>query len=203
MKKILVATDFSAGSLPALSQALEIARRFSARLLLVHVIHDPAEAPGFYSAKKAGKKVFRNMEQAARQMMEEFADKHMKNFKKSDARVVPGLPAAQIVHLAEKEKVDLIVMGTHGRSGLTRLMLGSVADKVVRSATCPVLTVHAPEKEEKKKKNENKTGGENQEGRSKPGQEEEDFEKDIDKQPDGKKAANDKEKKKKSGKENG
>ena len=183
MKKILVATDFSAGSLPALDQALEIARRFSARLLLVHVIHDPAEAPGFYSAKKAGKKVFRNMEQAARQMMEEFADKHLKNLKKFDAQVVPGLPAAQILHLAAKEKVDLIVMGTHGRSGLARLMLGSVADKVIRSAPCPVLTVHAPEKEEKKKKNEKKTGEENQEVKVEPGQEEE--------------------KKKKDGKENG
>ena len=146
MKKILVAIDFSAGSVNALRYALKIAEKFDAQLVLLHVLHDPAEAPGFYSSKKAGKKVLRNMEEAASRMMEEFVEKHLKKWEKFGTRIIPGLPAEQIVRLAEKEKVDMIVMGTNGHSGLKRLMLGSVTDKVIRACTCPVLAVHSDEK---------------------------------------------------------
>lgn len=151
MKKILVATDFSAGSRRALGLAAEIADKFGAKLLLLHVLHDPAEAPGFYAAKKAGKKVFRNLEQAAETMMADFvAD--LKKFKKYDTLILPGLPPVQIVACAQKQQADLIVMGTHGRSGLQRLMIGSVADKVIRTAPCPVLTVQEPQKAKGSKK---------------------------------------------------
>ena len=150
MKNILVAIDFSAGSAAALHQALVLADRFDARLLLLHVLHDPAEAPGFYSSKKAGKKVFRNMEEAASRMMDEFVAEYLKKRTKFETRIAPGLPAEQVVHLAKSEKVDVIVMGTHGRSGLKRLMIGSVTDKVIRSAPCPVLVVNSAGKEQKK-----------------------------------------------------
>lgn len=152
MKKILVATDFSPGAVAALHQGLVLADKFVAQLLLLHVIHDPAEAPGFYSSKKAGKKVFRNMEEAAVKMMEEFVGAHLKKKMKIkiETRVVPGLPAERIVHCASKEKADMIVMGTHGRNGLKRLMIGSVADKVIRSASCPVLVVKHTDGDEKK-----------------------------------------------------
>ena len=143
MKKILVAVDFSAASLEAVAWALKLATQFDAQLILLHVLHDPAEAPGFYSSKKAGKKVLRNMEDAASTMLDEFVEKHLKEWKKADARIVPGLPAEQIVRVAEKEKVDLIVMGTHGRSGFQRLLIGSVTDKVIRACARPVLTVHS------------------------------------------------------------
>ncbi len=143
MKKILVAIDFSAGSAQALHYALKFAVCFDAQLLLLHVLHDPAEAPGFYSSKKAGKKVLRNMEEAASRMMDEFVGKHLKKSNKFEARIVPGLPAEEIVRLAEKEKADLIVMGTRGHSGLKRLMIGSVTDRVIRAGTCPVLAVNS------------------------------------------------------------
>jgi universal stress protein A len=146
VKKILVATDFSDTSAQALKSAVEIATACKASILLLHILHDPADAPGFYAAKKAGKKVLRNMEQAAEQMMEDFVELQLAPFEKFDTLVVPGLPAEQIVRLAKKEKVDLISIGTHGRSGLVRLMLGSVADRVIRTAPCPVLTVHQPTK---------------------------------------------------------
>jgi nucleotide-binding universal stress UspA family protein len=144
MKRILVAVDFSECSVVALDLAATIAGKFEARLLVLHVLHDPAESPGFYMAKKAGKKVFRNMKDAAQQMMADFVKKHLKKFKEFDDFIVSGLPAAQIISFAERKKVDVIVMGTHGRGGLNRLMLGSVADKVVRTATCPVLIVREP-----------------------------------------------------------
>ena len=151
MKKILAATDFSEGSRLALDLAVQIGDKFGAKLLLLHVLHDPAEAPGFYTAKKAGKKVFRNLEQAAQSMMEDFVESHLKKYKKHETQVLPGLPSAQIVACAKQEGVDLIVMGTHGRSGLQRLMIGSVADKVIRTASCPVLTVQAPKNDGEKK----------------------------------------------------
>lgn len=147
MKKILVATDFSNASAQALKNAVEIATACKASILLLHIVHDPAEAPGFYAAKKAGKKVLRNMEQAAEQMMKDFAEQELGAFDKFDVRVEPGLPAEQIVRWAKKEKADLIAIGTHGRSGLVRLMLGSVADRVIRTAPCPVLTVHQSSKD--------------------------------------------------------
>lgn len=142
MKRILVAVDFSPASVAAAEQALTLAGAFDAHLLLLHVLHEPADAPGFYSSKKAGKKVLRNMEEAAAAMMTEFVDKYMKKWEKREGRIVPGLPAEEIVRVAEAEKADLVVMGTRGASGLKRMMLGSVADRVIRSCTCPVLTVH-------------------------------------------------------------
>ena len=146
MKKILVATDFSHAWAQAPKNAIEIATACSARILLLHMVHDPPEAPGFYAAKKAGKKVLRNIEQAAEQMMNDFVAQELGSFDQFDTHVVPGLPSEQIVRWTKKEKVDLIAIGTHGRSGLVRLILGSVADRVIRTAPCPVLTVHKPSK---------------------------------------------------------
>jgi nucleotide-binding universal stress UspA family protein len=141
MKKILVAADFSEGSIKAVGHALKLGAQFNAELLILHVLHDPTEAPGFYAAKKAGKKVWHNMEQMAAEMMDGFVKKHIGSYKKRSVYIIPGLPAVQIVRLAKKEKVDLIVMGSHGRSGWQRFVLGSVADRVLRDAPCPVLTV--------------------------------------------------------------
>jgi len=146
MKKILVAVDFSEPSVAAAQHALELATKFDAQVLLLHVLHDPAEAPGFYSSKKAGRKVLKNMEQAAAEMLDEFVAEHLKKWKKLEARVIPGLPAEEVVRVAEAEKVDLVVVGTRGHAGVKRLLLGSVADKVIRACRCPVLSVHGDEK---------------------------------------------------------
>lgn len=152
MKKVLVAVDFSEDSARAVRVALDVTAKFGARLLVLHVLHDPSETPGFYSAKKAGKKVWRNMEQSANEMMSDFVKAHVKTRRKFDVAIVPGLPAAQILRTAKKEEVDLIVIGTRGRSDWQRLLLGSVADHVVRSATCPVLAV--PESSAERKQRE-------------------------------------------------
>lgn len=145
MKTILVAVDFSDASVAAAKEALKLAAAFDAKVVALHVIHDPAEAPGFYSSKKAGKKVYRNMEEAAGKMMAAFVDKHLAKWKKLEARVLPGIPGDEIVRLAAEEKADLVVIGTRGHSGLKRLLLGSVADRVIRACPCPVLAVHGDE----------------------------------------------------------
>ena len=82
-------------------------------------------------------------------MMDEFVAEYLKKRTKFETRIAPGLPAEQVVRLAKSEKTDMIVMGTHGRSGLKRLMIGSVTDKVIRSAPCPVLVVNSADKEQK------------------------------------------------------
>jgi nucleotide-binding universal stress UspA family protein len=159
MKKVLVAVDFSDGAARAVRTGLDVAAKFGARLHILHVLHDPSEAPGFYSAKKAGKKVWRNMEQSAQDMMDAFVKANVKTRRKFDVEIVSGLPPAQILRVATREDVDLIVLGTHGRSGWERLLLGSVADHVVRRATCPVLTIPespADRKERKQREKEEK-----------------------------------------------
>ena len=142
MKKILVAVDFSPASVAAVRQAQELATALDAELLLLHVIHVPAEAPGFYSSRKLGRKLFRNMEEAATGMMAQFVDEHLKKTKKKvEIRILPGLPGDEIVRQARKEKADLVVIGTRGHSGIKRLLLGSVADHVIRACSCPVLSL--------------------------------------------------------------
>lgn len=141
MKKILVATDFSPAAASAARHGLTLAQALDADLLLLHVLHVPAEAPGFYSSRKLGRKLFRNMEEAATGMMAEFVGKHLKKAKKIQTRILPGLPGDEIVRQAQKEKVDLVIIGTRGHSGLKRLLLGSVADQVTRACKCPVLSV--------------------------------------------------------------
>lgn len=145
LRKILVGVDFSASSAAAARQALELAGRYDSQILLLHVLHGSAEAPGFHESEKAGRKVLRHMDRAAREMMADFARAHLKKWKKVETRITTGLPADQVVDLAEAEKVDLVVVGTRGHSGLKRFMLGSVADKIIRSCTCPVLSVRDDE----------------------------------------------------------
>ncbi|MBT3346614.1 MAG: universal stress protein [Gemmatimonadetes bacterium] len=142
MKKILVAVDFSDASATAVRQAIVLATALEAEVLFLHVLHVPAEAPGFYSSRKLGKKLFRNMEEAATGMMTEFIGKHAKKAKpKIETRILPGLPGDEIVRQARKEKADLVVIGTRGHSGFKRFLLGSVADHVIRACPCPVLSL--------------------------------------------------------------
>ena len=89
MKKILVAVDFSDASATAVRQAIVLATALEAEVLFLHVLHVPAEAPGFYSSRKLGKKLFRNMEEAATGMMTEFIGKHAKKAKpKIETRIL-------------------------------------------------------------------------------------------------------------------
>ena len=118
MKKILVPVDFSDCSVAALKAAIRMARSFDAKILALHVIHDPADAPGFYTAQKAGKKVFRNMADSAEQMMEEFAAKRLRKYDKHECHVRPGIPATQVLQFAAEQKVDMIAMDAAAWIGL-------------------------------------------------------------------------------------
>ena len=149
---LLVAVDFSPYSEQALFFAGQLAEKLKAQLLVLHVIHDPAEAPGFYAQKGKKKKFLRSMEEAAEEMMEEFllkmrqAHPDLVPIKKAKALLVVGTPVTRIVEVAEKKQVGMIIMGSHGRTGLAYLLAGSKVQGVVQLSSVPVTVVKTPRK---------------------------------------------------------
>ena len=147
---LLVAVDFSPFSEEALFFAGQLAEKLKARLLVLHVIHDPAEAPGFYAQKGKKKKFLKSMEEAAEEMMEEFLLKMHQAYpdqvpiKKAKPLLVVGTPVTRIVEVAEKKQVDMIIIGSHGRTGLAHLLIGSKVQRVVQLSSIPVTVVKTP-----------------------------------------------------------
>ena len=144
---LLVPVDFSSFSEEALVFASGLAKCLSARLLVLHVIHDPAEAPGFYAQKGKKKKFQQSMEEAAEEMMAEFLAKMRKNhpdqlpIKKAVPLLVVGTPVTRILEIAKKKKARMIIIGSHGRTGLSHLLVGSKAERVVQLSPIPVTVV--------------------------------------------------------------
>ena len=143
VKRILVPTDFSDTSELALRYGVELARAFKARLFLLHVPDDPgAAAEAEYPIG-----LFETMHNAARERLGALlTDAEMYELQPERAMRL-GKPADEIVRYAAEHEIDVIVMGTHGRDGFARMLSGSVAEIVVRRASCPVLTVHRSEHE--------------------------------------------------------
>jgi nucleotide-binding universal stress UspA family protein len=141
--RILVPTDFSETSDAALAYARAIAARFGGTLQLVHVLEDP------FVVGPLGTELFVTETPALRAALLSDANERLDSRLRADDRerfrasgeVVIGTGARTIVEYAAAQQIDLIVMGTHGRGGLSHLLLGSVAERVVRTASCPVLTV--------------------------------------------------------------
>jgi nucleotide-binding universal stress UspA family protein len=146
-KRILVPTDFSAPSDAALEYARAVARRFGASLHLLHVAQDPYRA--VYSAEVYVPEVEGLREtilsDAIGRLDHRLAPQDVSQLHATTDAVI-GTPAWSIVEYAGTQDIDLIVMGTHGRGGMSHLLMGSVAEHVVRTAPCPVLTVRHPAK---------------------------------------------------------
>ena len=140
MRRILHATDFSIASGRAFAEALELARRERARLLVVHVLVPPSpfvagEQPSGWLDLQARARRDAERRLAAAVAAAERAGVGV------EGKLVEGAPAETIARVARRDRADLIVIGTHGRSGLGRLFMGSVAARVLALALCPVLTV--------------------------------------------------------------
>lgn len=148
IRKIMVPVDFSDGSAAAMAQAAVFAKTFGATIELVHVWSPPAMVPMPLVVGVAGIEQPMSLEELARTtagtQMKDLVEGLRKQGIETSARVAIGSPAHEIVDLATLGHIDLIVMGTHGRTGVAHALLGSVAEKVVRRAQCPVLTVRAP-----------------------------------------------------------
>lgn len=139
INKILIPTDFSETAQAATQYAMELAKKFDAKLHLLHVIEDPVVyMPMFESYALPPKEDFENF--AATRLDNWILDED-KDAVSIETEWVHGNPFVDILKCAKREDVDLIVVGTHGRSFTAHLLLGSVAEKVVRKAKCPVLTV--------------------------------------------------------------
>ena len=135
--KILYPTDFSTLGQTALEMATSLARDRGAKLLIVHVEEPPMAYGGgelYYGIDMPDPRELQRMLAEVVPTDPNVGYEH---------KLVMGSPAGGILHIAEKERVEMIVMATHGRTGMTRMLMGSVAEEVVRKAKCPVLTVKA------------------------------------------------------------
>jgi universal stress protein A len=148
LQRILLPTDFSEYSAAARMYACAFAQQFGAELHVLHVIQDLAPLvpePGAALAPPID--YLRELELNANAMLERVIDANWAVGKSIVKVVRQGPPFLEIVRYAQEANIDLIVLGTHGRGGLAHMLLGSVAEKVVRKAPCPVLTVRHPEHE--------------------------------------------------------
>lgn len=143
LKRILVPVDFSPTSEAALSYGIALARAFDAKLFLLHV----PEHPGVAAEAEYPIGIYETMKNAASQRLGGLLTAEEAHDLQPEYAMRIGHAPDEIVRFAADQGVSLIVMGTHGREGVARVMVGSVAETVVRRASCPVLTVHSPERE--------------------------------------------------------
>ena len=143
LTQILAPTDFSEHSDGALRHAAELARQFGAKLVLLHVVSNET----LESISKAHvpphpvDKVYEDLDQETREQYANHVPPEMRKVLETEVLVLPGVPFLEIVRAARLKGVDLIVMATHGRTGLSHALVGSVTEKVVRMAPCPVLSI--------------------------------------------------------------
>jgi len=145
---ILVATDFSEASDSALAYAKSLASAFNATIHVVHVLEDLAAhawTTEVYVAALPG--VHEEMEKQARERLDACLSPQEREQFRAQLTLRTGSAFVEIVRHAREIKADLLVMGTHGRGAIAHMLLGSVAERVVRKAPCPVLTVRQPEHE--------------------------------------------------------
>jgi nucleotide-binding universal stress UspA family protein len=138
LRRLLVPLDFSGRSREALLYAIPLAQQAKASLVLLHVVEPvPITAPelGLMNADLAG------MKKAAMRQLDQQREQLIPAGLETRALVRIGMPAAEIVAAARREKIDLIAMSTHSRGALKRFFIGSTADQVMRNAHCPVLSV--------------------------------------------------------------
>ena len=149
LKKILVATDFSEPSDAALAYGRELARTFGASLTVLHIADNIlTRAYGAEGVVLVDRDLQREIETSAQRQVDALLfDEDRKMLGAVGLVITSNSPSAAIVTYARDASIDLIVMGTHGRGAIAQLLMGSVAERVVRIAPCPVLTVRHPEHE--------------------------------------------------------
>jgi universal stress protein A len=139
--RIVVPTDFSPCSEAAWTMAQRLAGAFGSELILAHVLVEPTLWGPLHVDR--AREVYDSASTSAAEMLENWAEQGRGEGLTVRLALRTGLPHQEIVDLATDERADLVIIGSHGRSGMNRLLLGSVAERVVRLAPCPVLTVRA------------------------------------------------------------
>jgi universal stress protein A len=143
IRRILHATDYSKASARALDEAVSLAKQNHAELLILHVIEPMSSYAG--GEDFGGAELYIKMEETAKQEAQRSMEKLMRKLQQAKVNakslLLNGTAHDQIVKAAKNRKANMIVIGTHGRTGLSKLLMGSVAGKVISLASCPVLTV--------------------------------------------------------------
>ncbi|HYH63628.1 MAG TPA: universal stress protein [Urbifossiella sp.] len=147
IRRVLAPTDFSESSVPAVRYAAELATQFGAELTLLHVVQDlTLVVPDVMMPTPVTMPALADMVEGGKAGLVAFVKRLGLEALNPKTEVRMGAPAAEIVTAAADLKVDLLCIGTHGRTGLAHFLLGSVAERIVRHAPCPVLTVRPPVK---------------------------------------------------------
>jgi nucleotide-binding universal stress UspA family protein len=141
LKNILVAVDFSSPSSKALDYAVAFARQFRARLTLLHVVEPMVYPENYVTLPAVNEDINRSLMQAAEEKLASQRDRVAAERVQVNALTRLGRPYVEITEAARELGADLILVATHGHTGLKHVLLGSTAERVVRHAPCPVLTV--------------------------------------------------------------
>ncbi len=144
IKKILVPIDFSDYSKNALRYSVNFAKRFSAKMYLVYVIEPMIYPADFSMGQIAVPTGDVDMSERAKGELETLAKNEIQNSIESEIIIKSGKPFMEIIDTASEKDIDLIIIATHGHTGMEHLLFGSTAEKVVRKAPCPVLTIREP-----------------------------------------------------------
>jgi universal stress protein A len=145
--RILLPTDFSDCSAEAARVALALAERFGSRITVLHVLDEPAALDPMFRGDVPLELLRSRMESFAKESMEAFLSSHFTGPGNFDTILAAGIPYREIIRKARECGAGLIVIGTHGRTGVEHVIFGSTAEKVVRNSPCPVLTVRMGGKE--------------------------------------------------------
>ena len=146
IKKILVPIDFSDYSKSALNYAADFAQLFKAELVLIYVVEPVIYPPDFSMGQIAVPSMDIEMDKRAKEELDNLAKKQIPKELKTNIIVKTGKPFIEIIDTAAEIEADLIIIATHGHSGVEHMLFGSTAEKVVRKAPCPVLTLRDPVK---------------------------------------------------------
>jgi nucleotide-binding universal stress UspA family protein len=140
-RRILFATDFSKASQAAWKEAVALGKADGGRLIVAHALRMPPFTPEGYVLPQTSSELEVAVRREATEQMESLLSRTRKAGLRAEGLLLKGRPEEVIPRAAKKQGVDLVVVGTHGRTGLPRLLLGSVASRIIAAAECPVLAV--------------------------------------------------------------
>jgi nucleotide-binding universal stress UspA family protein len=141
VQKILFPIDFSESSEQYIPWVVTLAKTFEATVYLISVTPDMSSFATFYAPHASIKGFQKEIMEGAEKKMKEFIALHLKGLPKVETRLPTGKADEKILEVAKQEKVDMIIMGSHGRTGLERTIFGSIAEKVIKNSPCPVLVI--------------------------------------------------------------
>ena len=144
IKKVLVPIDFSDYSKNALKYAVNFAKSFNADIILIYVVEPVIYPPDFSMGQIAMPSINTEWDNRAKDELQKLAKSEIAEIANVKTVIKTGKPFVEIIETAKEENVDLIIIATHGHSGVEHILFGSTAEKVVRKAPCPVLTLREP-----------------------------------------------------------